>query len=264
MSCAYYMYVFLSQRKVSTLLFFYMRNYHVRMGPGPSVVQNKKKCPASTSNFQETTTKKKPTPRYTHGTIKKKRAIVYYYVRIYTTANVSADTVEGDQQLLLLGQKAVKPTGKTTLVQFLFFFGQRCSTAHDLHHVHVFIFVEFTFLFGGGILVLLVLGDKIVHVGFGFGEFHFVHTFTGVPVKKGLTTEHGGELFGDTFEHFLDIYFYYFIPSFCVRKCEKVDIYQVYRSKIIRVQGYNTGRYDVNYTVLYVYPLNERLFVIFM
>ena len=58
---------------------------------------------------------------YTHGTIKKKRAIVYYYVRIYTTANVSADTVEGDQQLLLLGQKAVKPTGKTTLVQFLFF-----------------------------------------------------------------------------------------------------------------------------------------------
>ena len=53
---------------------------------------------------------------------KKKRAIVYYYVRIYTTANVSADTVEGDQQLLLLGQKAVKPTGKTTLVQFLFFF----------------------------------------------------------------------------------------------------------------------------------------------
>ena len=102
MSCAYYMYVFLSQRKVSTLLFFYMRNYHVRMGPGPSVVQNKKKCPTSTSNFQKTTTKKKPTPRYTHGTIKKKRAIVYYYVRIYTTANVSADTVEGDQQLFFL------------------------------------------------------------------------------------------------------------------------------------------------------------------
>ena len=52
MSCAY-MYVFLSQRKVSTLLFFYMRNYHVRMGPGPSVVQNKKKCPTSTSKKQQ-------------------------------------------------------------------------------------------------------------------------------------------------------------------------------------------------------------------
>ena len=75
---------------------------------------------------------------------------------------------------------------------------------HNLHHVHIFIFVEFTFFFGGGILVLLVLGDKVVHVGFGFGEFHFVHTFTGVPVKKGLTTEHSSELFGDTFEHLLD------------------------------------------------------------
>jgi hypothetical protein len=46
MSCAY-MYVFLSQRKVSTLLFFYMRNYHVRMGTGSWSfwVQNKKRCP---------------------------------------------------------------------------------------------------------------------------------------------------------------------------------------------------------------------------
>ena len=121
-----------------------------------SKIKKNVQLPLPTS--KKSTTKKKPTPRYTHETIKKKRAIVYYYVRIYTTANVSADTVEGDQQLYYY-VKAVKPTGKTTLVQFLFFW-QRCSTAHDLHHVHVFIFVEFTFLFGGGILVLLVLGDK--------------------------------------------------------------------------------------------------------
>jgi len=51
------------------------------------------------------------------------------------------------------------------------------------HHVFTFsIFVEFTFLFGGGILVLLVLRNKIVHVGFGFSEFHFIHTFTSVPM----------------------------------------------------------------------------------
>ena len=39
-------------------------------------------------------------------------------------------------------------------------------------------FVEFTFFFGGGILVLLVFRDQIVHVRFSFSEFHFVHTLT--------------------------------------------------------------------------------------
>ena len=112
-----YMYVFLSQRKVSTLLFFYMRNYHVRMGTGSWSfwVQNKKRCPKNRLPLPKNNNEKKPHTAtlnatninqsihvYTHGTIKKKRAIVYYYVRIYTTANVSADTVEGDQQLFFL------------------------------------------------------------------------------------------------------------------------------------------------------------------
>ena len=52
----------------------------------------------------------------------------------------------------------------------------------NLKNFILHIFIEFTFFFGGGILVLLVFGDQIVHVGFGFGEFHLVHTFTGVPV----------------------------------------------------------------------------------
>lgn len=51
---------------------------------------------------------------------------------------------------------------------------------------------------------MLVFRDEIVHVGFGFGEFHFVHTLTGVPVEEGLAAEHGGELLGDALEHFLD------------------------------------------------------------
>ena len=37
--------------------------------------------------------------------------------------------------------------------------------------------LEFSFLFCGGVLVLLVFGHQIVHVGFGFCEFHLVHTW---------------------------------------------------------------------------------------
>jgi len=64
--------------------------------------------------------------------------------------------------------------------------------------------LNFTFVVDGGVLVLLVLRHEIVHVALGFSEFHFVHTLTGVPVEEGLATEHGGELFGDALEHFLD------------------------------------------------------------
>jgi hypothetical protein len=53
-------------------------------------------------------------------------------------------------------------------------------------------------------LILLIFRDEIVHVGFSFGEFHLVHTFTGVPMEEGLSTEHGGELFSNSLEHFLD------------------------------------------------------------
>merc|ERR1712228_647019 len=68
---------------------------------------------------------------------------------------------------------------------------------------HFFVF-HLLLVFGGGALVLLVLRDEIVHFGLGFGEFHFVHTFTGVPVEEGLSAEHGGELFSNSLEHFLD------------------------------------------------------------
>lgn len=70
--------------------------------------------------------------------------------------------------------------------------------------VFFFFFLILGIVLGGGVLVLLVFRDEVVHVGFGFGEFHFVHTFTGVPVEEGLSTEHGGELFGHTLEELLD------------------------------------------------------------
>ena len=53
-------------------------------------------------------------------------------------------------------------------------------------------------------MVLLVFGDEIVQVRFSLGEFHLVHTLTGVPVEEGLSAENDSELFGDTLPCFLD------------------------------------------------------------
>jgi len=73
------------------------------------------------------------------------------------------------------------------------------------HHViTLLILIEFTLLLGGGILVLLVLRYKIVHVGLSLSELHLVHTLTSVPVKEGLAAEHAGELLGDTLPELLD------------------------------------------------------------
>merc|ERR1719267_137071 len=73
---------------------------------------------------------------------------------------------------------------------------------HLVHHV--LLLVELTLVLGGGVLVLLVLGDKVVHVGLSLGELHLVHTLTGVPVEEGLAAEHAGELLGDALPELLD------------------------------------------------------------
>merc|ERR1711988_306466 len=64
--------------------------------------------------------------------------------------------------------------------------------------------VELTLLLGGGVLVLLVLRNKVVHVGLSLGELHLVHTLAGIPVKEGLAAEHGGELLRHALEELLD------------------------------------------------------------
>ena len=67
-----------------------------------------------------------------------------------------------------------------------------------------FLLLELALLLSGGVLVLLILRDEVVHVGLGFSEFHLVHTLTSVPVEESLSAEHGSELFTNTLEHFLD------------------------------------------------------------
>merc|ERR1740138_978390 len=69
--------------------------------------------------------------------------------------------------------------------------------------LHLFL-VHLLLVLSGGVLVLLVLRDEIVHVGLGLSEFHLVHALTGVPVEESLAAEHGGELLTNTLEHLLD------------------------------------------------------------
>ena len=56
----------------------------------------------------------------------------------------------------------------------------------------------------GGLLILLVLGNQIVHVGLSLRELHLVHTLASVPMQESLATEHSGELVADTLEELLD------------------------------------------------------------
>ena len=46
--------------------------------------------------------------------------------------------------------------------------------------------IELLVVVDGGLLVLLVLGDQVVHVGLRLSELHLVHAFASVPVKESL------------------------------------------------------------------------------
>merc|ERR1719191_392411 len=70
-------------------------------------------------------------------------------------------------------------------------------------HLLIVLLLLLAFL-GSGVLVLLVLGYKVVHVGLGLGELHLVHALTSVPVKESLAPEHSSELLGHALEHLLD------------------------------------------------------------
>merc|ERR1719261_1533925 len=76
-----------------------------------------------------------------------------------------------------------------------------CSRTHV---VLTLLLVELALLLGSGILVLLVLGDKIVHVALSLGELHLVHALASVPVQESLTAEHGSEVLGHALEHLLN------------------------------------------------------------
>ena len=67
-----------------------------------------------------------------------------------------------------------------------------------------FLFIKLSFLLSSCILILLIFRNKIVHVRFSFSEFHLVHSLSGIPVQKGLSSKHSSELFSDSLKHFLN------------------------------------------------------------
>mmetsp|Transcript_8255 Transcript_8255/g.20711 ORF Transcript_8255/g.20711 Transcript_8255/m.20711 type:complete len:228 (-) Transcript_8255:746-1429(-) len=78
-------------------------------------------------------------------------------------------------------------------------------SARRLHHVvALLVLVELALLLGRRVLVLLVLGHEVVHVGLGLGELHLVHALARVPVEERLAAEHGRELLGDALPRLLD------------------------------------------------------------
>jgi hypothetical protein len=68
--------------------------------------------------------------------------------------------------------------------------------------LHLFL-VHLLLILDTGVLILLVLRDKIVHVRLSFRELHLVHTFSCVPMQECFSSEHGRELFTNSLEHLL-------------------------------------------------------------
>ena len=82
------------------------------------------------------------------------------------------------------------------------------SIEPDFDRYLIFVFLllvlKLPVVVGGGLLVLLVLGHQVVHVGLGLSELHLVHALASVPVEESLPPEHSGELLGDSLEQLLD------------------------------------------------------------
>merc|ERR1712124_233852 len=73
-----------------------------------------------------------------------------------------------------------------------------------LHVVFALLLVELALLLSRRILVLLVLGDEVIHVALRFSELHLINALAPVPVQERLAAEHSCELLGHALEHFLD------------------------------------------------------------
>ena len=76
--------------------------------------------------------------------------------------------------------------------------------SYRLLHVMFSLVVKLLLDISSSLLILLVLGHQVVHVGLSLGKLHLVHTLPGVPMEESLPPEHSGELLGDPLEDLLD------------------------------------------------------------
>merc|ERR1739838_473616 len=79
-------------------------------------------------------------------------------------------------------------------------------SSHRRSHilVHIVLFVLEVVVLCGGVLILLVFGDEIVHIALSLSELHLVHSLPGVPVQECFAAEHRSELLRHSFEHILN------------------------------------------------------------
>merc|ERR1719473_626011 len=70
-----------------------------------------------------------------------------------------------------------------------------------LHVVLSLLLVEFALLLRSGVLVLLVLAHKVIHVALRLCELHLVHALTGIPVEERLPAKHPRKVLGHPLEH---------------------------------------------------------------
>ena len=81
-------------------------------------------------------------------------------------------------------------------------FGQRWPTLHDswLHDGLNLLLNKHSLFLCCGMLILLVLRNKVIHVALGLGKLLLVQALTSVPVKERFTSEHGSEELCGTLE----------------------------------------------------------------
>lgn len=80
---------------------------------------------------------------------------------------------------------------------------QRGGINGSLHLFEVFLTVIARVL-DRRVLVLLVLGNEVVHIGLSLGKLHLIHSFSCVPVQECFAAEHDSELVTQALENVLD------------------------------------------------------------
>ncbi|GMT14308.1 hypothetical protein PFISCL1PPCAC_5605 [Pristionchus fissidentatus] len=93
---------------------------------------------------------------------------------------------------------------ESTIDTLIHILGRFKTLLEVLGHIGFALSFELSVIFSGGLLVLLVLGDEIIHIALSLRELHLVHTLSGVPMEESLAAEHGAELLRDSLEELLD------------------------------------------------------------
>merc|ERR1719481_2325554 len=78
------------------------------------------------------------------------------------------------------------------------------KTKKLLIFVFALLLLKLIVIIDGSLLILLVFGNKIVHIRLGLSELHLVHIFPCIPMQEGLSHEHGSELLTDSLEKLLN------------------------------------------------------------